>query len=317
MAKKMGTFIDVTSKKPNMPASLNGFLSPHATCVMLSLLLWSGCQRSLAQQNKPVPVEIEKKDATVVKGKLLGIARDSVRIVDEYNQELRISLRDIRNIDYIDSMRVNKRWNEAPNTLRYFLAPTAIPLRKKEIVFQATDIAILSAHYGLSNRVTIGGGVEPFSGGTYFLNAKVNILSQPKFKFSMGGSYFGLPANFITTTSGDDVRGFGMLFGAGTWGNANNHLTVGTGYMYVLGSFLPPLVTVSGTVRFARNFAFVTENWFFFVGSKIDDLPPLVSLGLRYINKRSSLDLSFYSDYQFSSDVILPHFGYTIKLGKR
>lgn len=299
-----------------MPESLKGLLSRHTPFVILCFLLWLGCQRSIAQQNKPVPVEIEKKDATVVKGKLLGIARDSVRVVNEYNQELRISLKDIRNIDYIDSLRVNKQWNEAPNTLRYLLAATAIPLRKKELVLQATDLALLSAHYGISNRITVGAGIEPFTGGTYFLNAKVNILSQPKFKFSLGGNFYGLPPDSTSTNSGVVIRNFGMLYGAGTWGNSNHHLTVGAGYLYVLGSFLPPMVTLAGTTRFARHFALVTENWFFFVGSKVD-VPPLVSLGLRYISKRSSIDLACYSDYEFSSEGFLPHVGYTMKLGNR
>src|SRR5687768_6098776 len=54
---------------------------------------------------KPVKVEIQKKDATVLKGKLLGVARDTVKLIDENNQEWKISFKDIRHIEYVDSLR--------------------------------------------------------------------------------------------------------------------------------------------------------------------------------------------------------------------
>jgi hypothetical protein len=299
-----------------MPTYLKGFISPCALLLFGLLLCFCG-PRSTAQQNKPVPVEIEKKDATVLKGKLLGIARDSVRLIDENGQEWKISLKDIRNIEYQDSVRTKKRWFEAPNTQRYLLSSTAMPLRKNEIALQATYFILVSVHYGISNRVSVGAGTEIFTRSTYFLNAKVNLVAQPRYKFSIGANYYRLPAGSITTYSNDDIRNLGMLYGAGTWGNSSHHLTIGAGYMYTRGTILPPIVTVSGTARFARNFAFVTENWFFFVGSNNVDLPVLLSLGLRYINKRSSIDLAFYNDHEFSLETGFPYVGYTFKLGAR
>lgn len=265
---------------------------------------------------KLVKVEIEKKDATVVKGKLLGIAKDSVNLVDEFNREWKIPLRDIRNIEYVDSLRRRGRWFDSPNTMRYFLASTALPLRKKEIAFQATYLFLISAHYGVTDRLSIGAGTEIISQSVYFVNVKYTLAEHDKFRFAAGAHYYGFAPNVLTAgNTNESIRGFGMLYAAGTWGNANHHMTLGAGYMYVQGAFAPPIVTLSGTARLAKRFALVTENWFFFVGSKID-LPTLISLGLRYISKRSTVDLAFFNDDEFSLEAGFPYIGYSFKINR-
>src|SRR5262245_62063271 len=113
-----------------MPVFLKGLLPLHIVVVMLGLLFWSAPQRCFAQQNKTVPVEIEIKDGSVVKGKVLRTARDTLWVVDDYSREWKISFKDIRKLDYVDSTRVSKRWPEPPNSLRYLLGSTAIPLRR-------------------------------------------------------------------------------------------------------------------------------------------------------------------------------------------
>ena len=101
------------------------------TFLMFGLILCLYSAR-LTAQNKPVSVEIEKKDATFLKGTLQGIVHDSVSLIDENNQKLKISLKDIRNIEYLDSLGITERRFEAPN-MRYLLTSTAIPLHKNEI----------------------------------------------------------------------------------------------------------------------------------------------------------------------------------------
>jgi hypothetical protein len=265
---------------------------------------------------KPVKVEIEKKDATVVKGKLMGIAKDSVKLVDEFNRELKIPLKDIRNIEYIDSLRRRGRWFDSPNTMRYFLASTALPLKKKEIAFQATYLFLVSAHYGITDRISIGAGTEIIAQSIYFVNVKYTIADHDKFRFSAGANYYSFSPNTVNVNNtNESVRGLGMLYAAGTWGTVNHHMSLGAGYMYVLGGFAPPLVTLSGTARFAKRFALVTENWFFFVGSRID-LPSLISLGVRYISRRSTVDLAFFNDDEFSLEAGFPYIGYSFKISR-
>jgi hypothetical protein len=266
---------------------------------------------------KPVTVEIEKKNGEVLTGRLLGVSKDSVSFVDDHNREYKIAKKDIRNIDYSEKRFKQFRWPGSPNTIRYLLSSTAYPLRKGEVVLGSTYILLTTVNVGLSNRVTLATGGDLFGGSTYFINSKINIIRKPKYMFSTQVNYYRLPSDFLETSSGDDVRNMGMLTAAGTWGNENNHITAGVGYMYTreFGT-LPPVVTVSGTLRVLKRFGLVTENWFFFVNERID-FPVLISLGVRYIGNRSTLDLAYYSSDKSLFAEGLPYVAYSIRLGKR
>jgi hypothetical protein len=261
---------------------------------------------------KPVTVQIEKTDRTILKGKLLGVEKDSALFRDINNQEYRISMKEIRNIDYVDTLRRSNKWYGSPNTIRYFLTPTGHTLKKKEIMLESTYIFITTCHYGLTDRVTIGGGGDLSSGSLFLMNAKVNILDKPKHKFSAGVNYYRFPQD--SAFYDESIENIGMVYGASTWGNNDNHFTIGAGYMYIAKGFLPPILTASGTLRLFKHLALVTENWFFFVGERTG-APVLVSLGLRYISKRSTLDLAYYTDHT-AIEKGAPYIAFAIKLGK-
>jgi hypothetical protein len=285
--------------------------------LLLSLAVISVYQ--LRAQDMPpqkMSVEIEKKDATILKGKILSIRKDTAVFQDYDGQIQHIAMKEIRNIEYVDTLRSHSRWFESPNTMRYLLTATAFPLKKNQVIIASTYIAINSVHYGISNKISIGGGGDIFTQSVGFLNLKTNIINNRRHRLSAGLTYYRLPSDFIETYSGESVRNMGMITGASTWGSANNHFTIGAGYTYIVKGFLPPIVTLAGTKRIAKNFALVTENWFLFVGQRTG-IPVIVSLGMRYLSKRSSLDLAFFSDHKsVSQGAVIPYLAYSIKLGK-
>jgi hypothetical protein len=269
------------------------------------------------QPRQKINVEIEKKDDTVLKGKILSIRKDTAVFQDYNGQIQRIAMKEIRNIEYVDTLRGRShRWFESPNTMRYLLTATAFPLKKNQVILASTYIAINSVHYGISDKISVGGGGDIFTKSVGFLNLKTNIINNRTHRLSAGLTYYRLPSDFIETYSGESVRNMGMITAASTWGNANNHFTIGAGYTYIVKGFLPPIVTLGGTKRIAKNFALVTENWFLFVGQRTG-IPVIVSLGMRYLSKRSSLDLAFFSDHKsVSQGAVIPYLAYSIKLGK-
>src|SRR5687768_10824363 len=105
--------------------------------VALSILAILFAKSSFAQENqsKPASVEIFKKDGEVLKGKILGIKKDTVDFKGADGNLQRIPMKIIRNIDYIDSTRVGRNWFEHPNKLRYLFTSTAIPLEKYSVQF--------------------------------------------------------------------------------------------------------------------------------------------------------------------------------------
>jgi hypothetical protein len=265
---------------------------------------------------KPATVEIHRKDNTIITGKLINISRDSATFRDGYGRVSKIAMRDIRKIDYVDSLSRQFRWESNPNTLRYLLSSTAYTLPKGDLTLESTYMFITSVHYGVSNRVTIGGGGDLFAGSVSFLNAKVNILSRDRHKFSAGLNYYRLPRNFIETYSGEDVRDLGLIYGASTWGNSNDHVTFGVGYMYMAKGFLPPVLNLSATKRISRRFGLVTENWFLFSGDRTG-IPVLISVGARYISKRSTVDFAFYSTDKSLFRSMVPFISYCFRVNRQ
>jgi hypothetical protein len=270
-------------------------------------------QAQTEEPARPVYVEIVKKDNTILNGQLLGVKRDTASFRDEYGNEFRIPMTDIRNIDYRSSSKKRNRWTDSPNILRYLFAPTALQLERGDVIYQNTYLFLNSAQVGISDRMIVGAGVDVGSAGTYYFNTKVNLFNRDKYKFAAGLSYFHLPADLIETTSGEDIRDLGIVSAVATWGNPNHHFSIGAGYLVFRSYFLPPLVSVSGTTRFAKNFALVTENWFFFVGEQLD-IPVIISAGLRYIGKRSTIDVGYFGDHKFSGEIGIPYISYSIQL---
>ncbi|HYC84313.1 MAG TPA: hypothetical protein VEB86_03785 [Chryseosolibacter sp.] len=285
-----------------------------AVAIQLCFLFPSAAQDQPTPPAKPARVEIIKTDDSVLRGQLLGVKRDTATFRNDQGIESRIPMNEIRKIDYAVTKR-SDYWHDSPNALRYLISPTAWPLEQGEVLWHNTYLILNSIQVGVSDDITIGGGADVFSGNLFFFNAKAHLLSKPTYKFSIALNYFHLPEDFLENVAGDDLRDLGMVYGLGTWGNSNHHFTVGAGYLILKSELLPPIVSVGGTTRFTKNFALVTENWFLFVGQQHVDVPVIISAGIRYIGERSSVDVAFYGDHEFSGEIAIPYFSYSIRLG--
>ncbi len=289
---------------------MNTIIPLARACLLVCI---ASCAMAQETQPRPVPAEITTVNNTVINGKILGIARDSVTIKSDYGIQ-RIAVRDIRSISYLDSLKSTTRWFEAPNQSRYLFSSTAIPLRKGEVMLSSTYLVIASAQYGMADNLSIGGGFEAIGMSLGYVSFRYTFLNRDRHKLSTGLSYFYLPEDFIEFYSGEDLRGLGLVTATSTWGNSNTHFSLGAAYLYAAGGFVPPLITVSATARFAKNFAFVTENWL--ITAQRSQTYGILSLGVRYMGKMSSFDLAFYTDHKSPLDAYFPYIAYAIKLGR-
>jgi hypothetical protein len=286
--------------------------------IFLLLALFTGLTASVVAQDeaKPVTVEIQKKNGEKLKGKIIQIRRDTADFQDHAGAMQRIAMSDIRSIDYIDENKsIGRTWFQNPNSLRYFFTSTAIPVEKNRLQLGSTYGFITTAHYGLTDRVSIGGGADLFGGRVTFVNARLNVVNGAHHKLSAGIHYYRMPKDFIETYSGKDVRDLAMVTAASTWGNENTNFTLGAGYVYIMGGFIPPIVTIGGMARVTERFSVVTENWFFFVGERTG-IPVVIALGVRYQSRRSSIDVGMFTDHESRFDTVVPYLAYSIKLGR-
>jgi len=187
------------------------------------------------------------------------------------------------------SIKAGKYWFPNPNATRLFFAPTGRALDKGEGYMADYYLFFPMVAYGVTDRITVGGGVSLFPGigidkQIFYFTPKVGVLKGEKLNFSAGALLARFPGFFD-----DDVETAGILYGVATLGSADASFTAGLGYGFWGGDFGDkPMVMMGGEYRASRRVSFVTENWVF---PGADE--PLISYGIRFFGENLSIDLGF------------------------
>jgi len=205
-----------------------------------------------------------------------------------------------------------------PNKTRYFFNSNAIPLEKKEGYFQNIYGGMNFVNYGLTDHISIGGGLELFSSfngsAIWFLSPKVGFSATKNIHFSTSVFLGGI---------GDET--FMLYYGAVTFGNSDFNITTGIGSGNLTESFIPAY-NVSFMYRLNNKLSLMSENYFFhhsreisysFLGFTINrNIILNIYLGIhgcRWMFKKNTLDFGVLSlqinDYIDSP--FLPYIGYS------
>lgn len=160
----------------------------------------------------------------------------------------------VSNKDYISGKR---KWFANPNATRYFFAPSAVPLKKKEGYFQNAYLLANSVSYGLTNNITIGGGVViPL---LFYVTPKISY-KVGKNLYAGGGILF--TQSFISSMGLSAGIGYGLV----TYGNLEHNITIGAGYGMATfdkkyRNTPMPIITVNGMSRVSKKISLISENW--------------------------------------------------------
>lgn len=155
---------------------------------------------------------------------------------------------------------INRRgstWFANPNATRYFFAPSAIPLKKQEGYFQNAYLLANSVNVGLTNNITVGGGVViPL---LFYVTPKLSFKAARNF-------YLGGGILFTQSFISDFGLSAGIGYGLATYGTYEHNVTIGLGYGYAkfnkeYRNTPMPIVTLNGMTRIAKKLSLVTENW--------------------------------------------------------
>ena len=147
----------------------------------------------------------------------------------------------------------------AEHDSRYFFAPSALPLKERELYYNSLYFLLHDFQYGISDRFTIGMGTTIIGLPVYF-TAKYSIPLQENSHLAFGNM-------LMLGTYGTDFFG-NLAFGTYTYGDSHNNFSIGGGHLY----FNPgdnteqtssAVGNISGIVRAAENFYFLTENYLF------------------------------------------------------
>ena len=267
---------------------------------------------------------------------VVGILQDfqaaSLQILTEKTGLLDISRSQIKSIQRIEKEQIQGGTYVFPNPhpTRYFFGPSAIPLKKGEKYFQNAYILANSMQVGLTDHLSIGGGVViPF---LFFVTPKIGY--QVSEHVHVGGGIL-LANSFIK----DLNLGVGVAYGSLTLGSKEYNVTLNAGWGATKqNSYDPvtyqsssswgmekPMFTLSGMTRISKRCMLITENWLFSVKEYTYDpvgntngtqstTNGIMSGGVRIMWKKTSLDAGILSPIGGGAPAMgIPYLDYVIK----
>ena len=256
--------------------------------------------------------KIELKDGSIFIGNILQ--QDSVNIVLRTSSipKIEIPVSKIKSIDEVDksNFKDGSYWYPNPHATRYFYGPSAIGLKKGEGYYQNTYLVLNSFNVGITDNISIGGGLElisTFAGKDplFFITPKVSFKVAEKFHAGGGVLYARIPGG----------GSLGTVFATGTYGTTDNNITGSLGWGFVDSEFSErPIITLSGMTRISKRAALVTENWLI----PTDGYYGLFSYGVRFFGEKIAVDLAFINNRDIAEEIIIgiPYVSFTVKFGK-
>lgn len=255
----------------------------------------------------------ELKDGSIFNGNILQ--QDSVNLVLRTSsiQKIEIPVSNIKSIDEVDisNFKNGTYWYPTPHATRYFYSPSAIGLKKGEGYYQNTYLVLNSFNVGISDNISIGGGLELIStfalkDPIFFITPKVSYKLAKKFNAGCGILYARLTSEFGS---------LGTVFATGTYGTTDNNITGSLGWGFFDNEFSKrPIITISGMKRISKGAALVTENWLIPSGEYYG----LISYGVRFLGEKIAVDLAFINNRDIAETIIIgiPFVSFTVKFGK-
>lgn len=263
-------------------------------------------------------VKIETMDGNEFVGTISSEDSETLVLKTKNLGKIKILRKDIKtqvNVNE-EQLKDGVLWTENPQETRYFWAPNAYGLRKGEGYYQNIYVFWNQASYGLTDKITIGGGIIP----TFLFGAATPVFLTPKIsipivkdKLNIGG---GMLLGTVIGDVPDDVS-FGIAYGLSTFGSRDSNISISLGYGYAGGDWAnSPLINISGMKRTSRRFYLLTENYYIKANNEGF---AVISVGGRWIMKKAALDFllfrPFAKDLDMGNFIAVPLLGITIPFG--
>jgi hypothetical protein len=276
-------------------------------------------QDSVKKAENPIPLVVELKQGSILKGKLVERRGDTL-IIDADNLVLiKVPMNQIKNIEEAGKVGENKIFYETrvPNKYanRTILTPTALDNDKG--VGEYNNYYLFLNHFsaGVTSYLRLGSGViiVPRDRLTLvgFASIKLSYSISDNFRISTGGVAGTILLN--------GEKGWaGAMYGLGTWGNKDNNLTVGVGSLRIESRWTDAVLMLTGQKRLSNNWIVVGE--FFTVKDESERVVAL-TVGAKYMLHKLSINFGIMTAGDFNSGITeiipIPIIGLSIPLDKK
>ncbi len=245
-------------------------------------------------------VTVSLRDGSVIIGRIVSEDDTQVIVLTGSGAEARIPRAAIERIERRALTRgagepvprSGRFTRDDPNGTRLMFAPTGRPLGRGEGQFSDYYVLFPGFSYGLTDNVSLLGGVSVIPGlgldeQALYVAPRVAFAASKKTSLSAG-------VLFATAGSDTDRVGAGIAFGVGTFGSRQASLTAGLGFGFVTteGEFERadrPIVMLGGELQLSDSAALISENWLILGEVEWDQQP--FGLALRLFGERLSVDV--------------------------
>jgi hypothetical protein len=173
-----------------------------------------------------------------------------------------------------------------PNRTRLLFAPTARPLDRGEGYFSDTELLFPGVAYGLTDNLSIGGGVSIVPG--IGLDRQLFYVS-PKLGFDLGRNA-SVAVGGLWAKPGQEEEALVVGYGVGTLGPVDRSLSAGFGLMHITGDDdSVPVLMLGGNVTVARHVALVAESWIDVQDPDVGRQP--IGIAARFFGDKLSADV--------------------------
>jgi hypothetical protein len=226
---------------------------------------------------------IKLSDGSTIFGRIVEVSADSVTFQTQ-GGAIHLSVASVREITLIPvgDLKDGEYWFANPNATRLFFAPSGQMLKQGEGYVSDYELFFPGVAYGLTDNISIGGGVSLFPAGlddqAYYVTPKIGVSLNDKVHLAAGALVVG-------SKGGTG----GVYYGVGTFGDGNASFTVGGGYGFAGGKIQSkPVAMVGGELRLSRRIGLVTENYVL----PISENNVVYSFGLRFMGDKLTTDLA-------------------------
>jgi hypothetical protein len=250
---------------------------------LIAILLTSG-NNIIAQTDTTAIYRITLNDDSELLGKIKSESDSLIFFITNAGLELSLDKKMIKQQKVIKGeWRGDTYLRADPNRTRLLFAPTGRTLSAGEGYFSAYEIFFPFLAIGITDFITLAGGVTLFPGAEQqiiYIAPKVRAVHLDNFDLSGGVLYAHV-----------EDENFGILYGVATYGTSRASLTLGLGWGFVNGETADnPALMIGGEIQVSNSVKILTENWKF---PDTEDL--LISFAIRFFGEHLAADFGLFT----------------------
>ncbi|MGY3091181.1 hypothetical protein ACVWYF_004247 [Hymenobacter sp. UYAg731] len=243
---------------------------------------------------------VETTKGTTFTGSLVGLSLNGLEFESTELGHISLQRDQVRRAELQGPLNAGLKpgYYDIGNGNRLFFAPTGRGLRRGENSLQTVNLFLLGANFGITDNFSMGGYITLIPGlglGNQFLvlTPKVSFPVSEKLHVGAGALYLRIP-DFDGLLNRS--YGAGILYGAATYGSADDNVTLGLGYGFFEGEIgSTPIVEIGGQKRISRRISLISENYI--IADSHAGLGGLYGVKINW--RRTSLGLGAFYTYGF------------------